>query len=66
MPHNVVFFEGQDANTQPILPDSATPLFSGPRTVTYKLPTLRAGSYFFHCQAHPAAMQGKLQVRSAS
>jgi cytochrome c oxidase subunit II len=63
--HNVVFFEGGDANAPPILPESDTQLFPGPKTVTYRLPALKAGSYFFHCQAHPAAMQGKLQVRSA-
>jgi cytochrome c oxidase subunit 2 len=66
VPHNVVFFEGQDANTPPILPASETPLFSGPQETTYNLPALKAGSYFFYCQAHPTAMQGKLQVRSAS
>ena len=62
--HNVVFFRGADADAPPILPDSQTPLFPGPKTVTYRLPALKAGSYFFHCQAHPTAMQGKLQVRS--
>jgi cytochrome c oxidase subunit 2 len=65
VPHNVVFFDGADANAPAILPESETQLFTGPRSVTYNLPALEAGSYFFHCQAHPAAMQGKLQVRSA-
>jgi cytochrome c oxidase subunit 2 len=64
VPHNVVFFQGRDADAPPILPASQTPLFPGPKTTTYKLPALKAGSYFFHCQAHPTAMQGKLQVRS--
>jgi cytochrome c oxidase subunit II len=62
--HNVVFFRGKDADAPPILPAGETPLFPGPRTVAYRLPALKAGSYFFHCQAHPGAMQGQLVVRS--
>ena len=64
VPHNVAFFEGADANAPRILPETETPVFSGPETVTYKLPALKAGSYFFHCDAHAQAMQGKLEVRS--
>jgi cytochrome c oxidase subunit II len=64
VPHNVAFFQGNDASAPRILPDTETPLFPGPKETTYKLPALKAGSYFFHCDAHPGAMQGKLQVRS--
>jgi heme/copper-type cytochrome/quinol oxidase subunit 2 len=64
VPHNVVFFSGKDANSPPILPDSQTPPFPGPKTTSYKLPALKAGSYFFHCAVHPGAMQGQLVVRS--
>jgi len=64
VPHNVAFFEGRDANAPRILPESDTPLFPGPRTTTYRLPALKAGSYFFHCDAHPTAMTGQLVVRS--
>ena len=64
VPHNVAFFEGNDANTPRILPQSETPVFPGPKTTTYKLPALKAGSYFFHCDAHATAMQGKLVVQS--
>ena len=39
-------------------------MFPGPKTTTYKLPALKAGTYFFHCDAHPTAMQGKLVVQS--
>jgi cytochrome c oxidase subunit II len=63
VPHNVAFFEGDDANAPRILPESQTQVFPGPRTVTYPLPALEAGSYFFRCDAHPG-MSGKLQVRS--
>jgi cytochrome c oxidase subunit 2 len=62
-PHNVAFFQGKDANTPRILPQADTPLFGGPRTVAYRLPDLKPGSYFFHCDAHPPAMNGQLQVR---
>jgi cytochrome c oxidase subunit II len=64
VPHNVVFYSGKDANSPPILPESQTPPFTGPKTTVYKLPALKAGSYFFHCQVHPGAMQGQLVVRS--
>jgi plastocyanin len=64
VPHNVAFFQGADANAPRILPESQTQLFPGPKTETYRLPALKAGSYFFHCDAHPGAMQGKLVVRS--
>jgi cytochrome c oxidase subunit 2 len=64
VPHNVAFFEGKDANAPRILPEGETPLFAGPQTATYQLPALKAGSYFFHCDAHQTAMQGKLVVQS--
>jgi cytochrome c oxidase subunit II len=64
VPHNVVFFNGQNADAPRILPEDQTPPFPGPKETTYKLPALKAGSYFFHCEVHPGAMQGKLQVRT--
>ena len=70
VPHNVAFYESKDADTPPILPPGQTPLFPGPKTATYKLPALKAGSYFFRCDAHPSAMTGQARrsvtVRSAS
>jgi heme/copper-type cytochrome/quinol oxidase subunit 2 len=63
VPHNVAFFEGDNASAPRILPQSETQVFPGPRTETYSLPALEAGSYYFHCDAHPG-MSGKLQVRS--
>jgi cytochrome c oxidase subunit 2 len=62
--HNVAFFRGNDANAPRILPQPETPLFAGPKTTTYKLPALKAGKYFFHCDAHQTAMQGQLVVQS--
>ena len=64
IPHNVAFFEGNDASAPRILPESETPVFPGPQKTTYQLPALKAGSYFFHCDAHQG-MTGKLNVRSS-
>jgi heme/copper-type cytochrome/quinol oxidase subunit 2 len=63
VPHNVAFFEGRDANAPRILPQDRTPVFPGPRTETYQLPALKAGDYYFHCDAHPG-MSGELKVKS--
>jgi cytochrome c oxidase subunit II len=63
VPHNVAFFEGQDASSPRILPEGETPPFPGPRKETYQLPALKAGAYYFHCDVHPG-MSGKLNVRS--
>jgi cytochrome c oxidase subunit II len=63
VPHNVAFFEGKDASAPRILPQEETPAFPGPRTVTYQLPALDAGAYYFHCDVHPG-MSGELNVRS--
>jgi plastocyanin len=37
-------------------------IFPGPRSVTYEVPALPAGSYHFHCQVHPTDMQGRFIV----
>jgi len=63
VPHNVAFYETEAADN-PILPPAETPVFPGPETVTYQLPALKAGEYFFRCDAHPQAMTGQLVVRS--
>jgi cytochrome c oxidase subunit 2 len=63
VPHNVAFFEGQDANAPRILPLDQTPVFPGPETTTYRLPALPAGRYYFHCDAHVQAMTGQLVVQ---
>jgi heme/copper-type cytochrome/quinol oxidase subunit 2 len=63
IPHNVAFFEGKDSSAPRILPQGKTPVFAGPQKTTYQLPALKAGSYFFHCDAHEG-MTGKLNVRS--
>jgi cytochrome c oxidase subunit 2 len=64
VPHNVAFFEGANADAPRILPESETQVFPGPKTETYQLPALKAGRYFFRCDAHATAMQGTLVVQS--
>jgi cytochrome c oxidase subunit 2 len=65
VPHNVAFYETKNATpAEAILPPAETPVFPGPKKVTYQLPALKAGKYFFRCDAHPQAMQGDLNIRS--
>jgi cytochrome c oxidase subunit 2 len=65
VPHNVAFYETEAATpNEAILPPEETPVFPGPETVTYQLPALKAGEYFFRCDAHPQAMTGQLVIRS--
>ena len=54
--HNIQIFDGVDASAPTIF--SETP-FAGPRTVTYEVGKLDAGSYFFLCVVH-ANMTGKI------
>jgi len=59
--HNVAIFRGHDASgTRIQFPDAP---FAGPKVVTYSIPALTPGSYFYHCDVHPTAMQGKLIVK---
>lgn len=55
VPHNVVVFDGKDATAPELYKGE---LITGPEKVTYKVPALEPGSYFFHCEVHPATMQG--------
>jgi hypothetical protein len=63
VPHNVAFFEGEDATAPRVLPEAETPPFPGPKSTKYNLPALKAGAYYFHCDVHPG-MSGELNVRS--
>jgi len=60
--HNVVIF-AEDPAKNP----QATALFTGevvngPTRVTYAVPALDAGTYFFHCQVHPTTMTGTIEA----
>jgi plastocyanin len=58
--HNIAIFRGSNAEGANVF---RGPPFRGPRVVQEQVPALKAGDYFFHCDVHPHAMQGKLVVR---
>jgi plastocyanin len=58
--HNIAIFRGSDATGTNVFRGQ---IFRGPRVVEERVPALKAGDYFFHCDVHPQAMQGKLVVR---
>ncbi len=59
IPHNVAIFRGGDASGPNVFRGE---IFArGQRT--YRIPALRPGRYFYHCDVHPAAMTGTLVVR---
>ena len=60
-PHNVVVFNGADA-TAPRL-DDGQPLANPGQKVKYKFKSPGPGTYFFHCDVHPAQMTGKVVVK---
>jgi cytochrome c oxidase subunit II len=60
VPHNIAVFEGNDATGQKVFTGD---IQNGQGTVTYKIPALEAGDYFFHCDLHPDAMKGKFVVK---
>jgi plastocyanin len=63
VPHNVVIF-AEDPAKNP----NATPIFdpkafvTGPAKFTYKVPALKAGTYYFRCAVHPSTMFGTIDV----
>jgi plastocyanin len=58
--HNLAVFRGSDAEGASVFRGL---VFRGPRVVEQQVPALKAGDYFFHCDVHPRAMQGRLVVR---
>jgi plastocyanin len=56
-PHNVAIY-GDDSATEKVFGSDP---FSGPAAVTYDVPALAPGSYFFRCDVHPD-MTGELTV----
>jgi plastocyanin len=57
-PHNVAIYRDSSAAEKLFGSDP----FGGPAAVTYDVPALPAGTYFFRCDVHPA-MSGELTVR---
>ena len=58
IPHNVSIYT-DDTLSDPIVKEDPTP---GPATVTYEVPALEVGTYFFHCDVHPTTMFGTVTV----
>ena len=56
-PHNVAIYRDPAATDKVFVPDP----FSGPAVVTYDVPALGPGTYFFRCDVHPD-MSGELSV----
>ena len=57
-PHNVAIYRDSSATEKVFGEDP----FSGPAAVTYDVPALAPGTYFFRCDVHPE-MSGQLIVR---
>ena len=57
--HNVVVFDGKDETAPELFKGE---LITGPEKVTYAVPALEPGSYFFHCEVHPVTMQGVIDA----
>lgn len=71
-PFQLVFDDTQGSHNVAVYPDNtaSTALFTGtivtgPRTITYRVPALPAGTYFFRCDVHPTQMTGALRVGPA-
>jgi len=56
--HNVAILESHSSTKDLFRGD----VFQGPKATTYSVPALKAGSYVFHCEVHPAAMNGTFIV----
>lgn len=59
VPHNVDIFTNSSA-TKSLFKGST---ITGPKTTTYKVPALKAGTYYFRCDIHPTQMNGTFVVK---
>jgi nitrite reductase (NO-forming) len=59
IPHNVAIYTDDTASTALFTGE----LVSGPAKMTYKVPALDAGTYFFRCDVHPTTMTGTFVVK---
>lgn len=57
-PHNVAIYKDQGF-AQKVFGEEP---FSGPKSVTYSVPALDAGTYFFRCDLH-TEMKGTIEVK---
>ncbi|HEV8621884.1 MAG TPA: cupredoxin domain-containing protein [Actinomycetota bacterium] len=58
--HNVSVYPSATDLTQPI---EQGEIITGPATADYKVPALKSGEYYFHCDVHPTLMNGTLRVK---
>lgn len=59
VPHNVAIYSSPAASKMLFRGQ----LVTGPKTVTYHVPALPAGAYYFRCDVHPTAMHGTFIVK---
>jgi nitrite reductase (NO-forming) len=59
IPHNMSIYTDDSATTALFTGEMVT----GPKKVTYDVPALDAGTYFFRCDVHPTTMTGTFIVR---
>ena len=57
--HNVAIYEGSKSLFR-------GEIFGGPKTETYRVPALAAGTYTFQCDVHPQQMQGTFKVEAGT
>jgi plastocyanin len=57
--HNVSVYPSATDLTNPI---EQGEIITGPATADYKVPALKSGEYYFHCDVHPTQMSGTLRV----
>ena len=56
--HNIAILAGHDSAEVLFRAD----IFAGPRSTTFDVPALKAGTYVFHCEVHPGQMRGSFVV----
>lgn len=57
--HNIVFVESHTATDVLFRAE----VFAGPKTSTFNVGALKAGTFAFHCEVHPSVMTGTLVVK---
>lgn len=58
VPHSLAILASHDTEDVLFRGD----IFQGPKSTTYQVPALKAGTYAFHCEVHPSNMKGTFVV----
>jgi plastocyanin len=61
--HNVAIYKDEAAASSPDNALASDAVFQGPKIDTFDVSGLAAGTYYFHCDVHPAQMKGTLTVK---